>query len=115
MKRMIITKNSKGVVLVRGEGVYNSNIGMGKPITKKKQRTLLTWSPLKFQYGMLSTVIKKTDVNNLLTAHYGNKWKNDQRLIFYKFVIEGDAIPGYVEEDILCERHATENEINVAI
>lgn len=29
MKRMIITKNSKGVVLVRGEGVYDLNIRLG--------------------------------------------------------------------------------------
>jgi len=38
MKRMIITKNSKDVVLVRGEAVYNSNIRMEKKKKKKKER-----------------------------------------------------------------------------
>lgn len=116
MKRMIITKNSKGVVLVRGEGVYNSNIGMGKPITKKA-RNIINMKPSKIPIRNVVSSNKKTDVNNLLVAHYGNEWKNDLKngLIFYKFVIEGDEIPGYVEEDILCERHAIEDEINVAV
>jgi len=107
MKRMIITKNSKGVVLIRGEGVYNSNIGMGKPITKKA-RNIINMKPSKIPIRNVVSSNKKTDVNNLLTAHYGNECKNEQSLIFYKFVKEGDAIPGYVEEDILCERHAIE-------
>ena len=100
MKRMIITKNSKGVVLVRGEGVYNSNIGIGKPITKKTKNIINT-KPSKIPIRNVVNSNKKTDVNYLLTAHYGNEWTNDQRLIFYKFVIEGDAIPGYVEKDIM--------------
>lgn len=35
MKRMILTKSSKGTVLIRGEIVYNSDSGVGKPVTKK--------------------------------------------------------------------------------
>lgn len=70
-------------------------------------------NPTKITMQNALNTDKKTDVNNLLTAHYGNEWKNDQGLIFYKYVIEGDAVPDNVEEDILCERHALEDEINV--
>lgn len=37
LKRIIITKNSKGVVLVCNEAEYNSNIGLGKSINKKSK------------------------------------------------------------------------------
>lgn len=73
-------------------------------------------NPTKIPMRNVLSTNKKTNVNNLLTPRYGNEWKNDQGLIFYKFVVKGDAIPDdVVEEDnnILCERHATEDENNV--
>lgn len=57
---------------------------------------------------------KKTDVNNLLVAHYKIEWKNEPGLFFYKFVLERDAKSyNIVEEDTLCE-HVKE-EINIAV
>ncbi|CAH1111570.1 unnamed protein product [Psylliodes chrysocephalus] len=113
MKRMIITKNLKGAVLVCGESAYNTNNGMGKPVTKKKN--LSNINPTKIPMWNVLSTLKKTDVNNLLVAHYGEEWKNDSVLFFYKFALEGDAIPdNAVEEVPLCE-HVVEEEINVAV
>ena len=80
---------------------------------QKKAKNIINTKPSKIPIRNVVNSNKKTDVNN--HTHYGNEWKNDQRLIFYKFVIYRDAIPGYVKEEILCERHAIEDEINVTI
>lgn len=50
---------------------------------------------------------KKVDVNNLLISHYGEEWKNDPRLKFYKLVLDGEN----QEEDkgnTLCESREEE-------
>jgi len=88
---------------------------MGKTITKKA-KSIINMKPSKIPMRNVLNSNKKTDVNNLLTVYYGNEWTNNQSLIFYKFVIEGNAIPDNIEEDyVYCESHAIEDEINVAV
>lgn len=106
MKRMNLTKNTKGIVLVRGEMAYRSDIGMGKPITKRG-KTFLNMNPTTIVKKNCVNENKKVDVNNLLISHYGEEWKNDPRLKFYKLVLDGEN----QEEDkgnTLCEAREEE-------
>lgn len=106
MKRMIITKNSSGVVVVRGEANYKSNLGMGKSITKKG-KSIPNMSPPIINKRNAVSENKKTDVTNLLLTHYGEEWKSNPRLNFYKFVLEGES-QEESNEDPLCETREEE-------
>lgn len=104
MKRMILTKNSQDTVLVRGEVAYKSDIGMGKTITKRN-KNFRNMKPAKIFRQNVIHNNKKVDVNKLLVCHFGDDWKKDKRLNFYKFVLEGETIPedSVIEAEQICE------------
>lgn len=113
MKRMILTKNKKGSVVVRGESAYNSSTGMGKPITKRG-KSILSMDPPLIDKGNTVNTKKKDDVNKLLIAHYGEEWKNNSHLKFYKHVLEGECYEEEGEMATICEQ-IEEEEDNLMI
>lgn len=113
---MILTKSPKGTVLVRGETAYNSDTGVGKPVTKKT-KSIGNMEPAKISKQNVVNSNKKVDVNNLLVCHFGDEWKNDPRLSFYKFVIEEDTVPENETVDdettSLCENVEEDVELSI--
>lgn len=110
MKRMILTKNSNGVVIVRGESNYRTDLGVGQSITKRG-KSIPNMDPTLITKKNAVTENKKVDVNNLLFSHYGEDWKSDPRLTFYKFVLEGEDQPEDTEDGettVLCEAREEE-------
>lgn len=112
MKRMILTKNSNGVVIVRGESNYRSDLEMGKSITKKG-KSIANMDPTIITKKNAVGENKKVDVNNLLISHYGEEWKSDPRLKFYKFVLEGGSQDEDTEDTLICE--AKEEECGLTV
>ncbi|CAH1113073.1 unnamed protein product [Psylliodes chrysocephalus] len=115
MMRIILTKSSKGTVLIRGELVYNSDSGVGKPVTKKT-KSIKNIKPTQILKQNVVNNNKKVDVNNLLVHHFGDEWKNDTRLSFYKFVVEEDTVTEnetVEDETTLCENIEEELELSI--
>ncbi|KAK4880514.1 hypothetical protein RN001_008660 [Aquatica leii] len=110
--RMIITKNTKGIALVRGENLYNSDLGVGKGIAKKG-KNIHDMNPTKIVRQNIVSDSKKVDVNNLLISHYGAEWKNNPHLKFYKNVVEGEANLEDEEQEILCEEVSEEANVSI--
>lgn len=46
---------------------------------------------------------KKVDVNHLLLSLYGEEWRNNPHLKFYKFVLQGNNQEGNAGETTVCE------------
>jgi len=107
MKRIILTKSSQGTVLVRGESAYKMDVGVGKSITKKTKNSGRMNKPAKIpKHNVVVNNNKKVDVNNLLCCHFGEDWKSDPRLSFYKFIISEDNVAPEnetVDDETLCE------------
>ena len=112
MKRMILTKNLKGVVIVRGESYYRLDLGMGKPITKKG-KSIPNMDPTIIAKKNVVSQNEKNDVNNLLLSHYGEEWKSNPRLKFYKYVLEGECQDKDTENTLTCE--AVEEETGLTV
>lgn len=111
MKRMIISKNSNKVVIVRGESNYRSDLGMGKTITKKG-KNIPNMNPSIINKKNAVSDSKKNDVRSLLVTHYGEDWMTHPKLKFYQFVLEGGS-QEEPAENTLCE--ATEEDSGLRI
>ncbi|KAI4460864.1 nuclear hormone receptor [Holotrichia oblita] len=86
-KRMIITKTKNATTVVRREIAYNSDGGSAKSVSKKR-KNLRDLKPAVIHKQNLISQKKKKDVNELILAHYGDAWKNEPDLKFYKYVLE---------------------------
>ncbi|KAK4883911.1 hypothetical protein RN001_000182 [Aquatica leii] len=109
---MILTKNTKGTALVRGENLYNSDLGVGKGIAKRG-KNIHDMNPTKIVKQNTVSDSKKVGVNNLLISHYGAEWKNNPHLKFYKNVAEGEANLEDEEQEILCEEVSEETNVSI--
>nr|CAH7748784.1 unnamed protein product [Callosobruchus chinensis] len=89
-KRFILSKSSKNVI-IRGEAFYRSDFGVPKTVTKR-ERHLCSLQPrvLSLQ-GCLKG--DKSTIDSLLKSRYGQDWRNNLELEFYK-VIDGGNPPG---------------------
>lgn len=97
-KRMIITKNHHGAILIRCETAYSTLVGIAESVCRRG----------KNMRDMTPTVIpkkkkKKNDVNELLVAHYGENWRDNADLKFYQFVLD-DAEERDQSPKRLCEK-----------
>ncbi|KAF2901125.1 hypothetical protein ILUMI_05061 [Ignelater luminosus] len=86
-KRMIITKGNNGIISVRGENAYNTDLGRSKSITKRG-KDLGAIKPRVIPKQNVLNLKKKTDVRELMRQHYGEDWNNDLDLSFYQYVLK---------------------------
>lgn len=70
----------------------------------------MTMKPAKIpKHDVVVNNNKKVDVNNLLCCHFGEEWKSDPRLSFYKFIIEDNREDNVapetetVDDETLCQ------------
>lgn len=92
----MVKKTKKKRILVRGEYTYNSDLGQYKSLTKSGALMSSMNPPVMPKSNTLKQE-KKDDVNNLLNKHYGNEWRANEDLFFYKFIIDGAST--------VCEEH----------
>lgn len=88
-KRFILKKDRKGVdVLVEGEVNYRINIGALKSICKKRKTIQDLKNPEQIAAGAVEvSPLKLQDVKNLLSKHYGENWRDQEILSFFRNVI----------------------------
>ncbi|CAH1109680.1 unnamed protein product [Psylliodes chrysocephalus] len=89
-KRVIITKNTKGNVIVQGEPFYKHLIGTAQGICKKG-KTFYDINPDEMSTGNRNIKPEKIkNVDELLTGHFGSTWKEEAenlRLQYYRDVL----------------------------
>lgn len=91
---------------MRGEIDYNWDTGADKLITKKGKHVKMI-SPKKISIGVGVKKAKLVDVNNLLSKHFGENWRDFPNLQWYKDVIDKNNSYDQEEEEETCE--CTEN------
>ena len=90
-KRIIFHKANRNKVFVRGELSYRNDTCDSKSLTKRgKSLNALTLNSIPVGVPVKAT--KLSDVNNLLTKHYGNEWQGLEELFYYKKVLTRDNI-----------------------
>ncbi|XP_050294906.1 uncharacterized protein LOC126735055 [Anthonomus grandis grandis] len=103
-KRFFIRKSTrKNDILVRREPVYRHNMSLFKSITKKN-RLLENFQPAVIRkYGVKVKEEKANDVKKLLLKHFGEQWKLNVELVYFKKFFERNNLgPEDEESRIRC-------------
>nr|CAI5837444.1 unnamed protein product [Callosobruchus analis] len=77
------------MVLVRGEAVYRTYLGEPKDILKRGRR-IEAAKPTEISIGMRIREEKVASISNLLNAHYGNEWRSDPALYYFKDIFDNN-------------------------
>lgn len=85
-KRFIIRKNTanRSIIEVQGEVHYNADVGVPKTIIKKNKKFSMC-NPVAVPI-LNSLKGDKTSIDTLLKKHYGDNWRNNPDLQFYKVI-----------------------------
>ena len=98
-KRIILTKDSRESISVRGEVHYSCDTGVQGSILKKG-KSLSGVTPVQLENKIPVKRAKLKDVSNLLGKHFGGNWREREELVYYKTVIDGqDGYDDVPEED----------------
>lgn len=84
-KRFTLTR-SENEVLIRGETSYVANNGASATVTKRGKQ-VSDMNPRRMTTGIPIKSAKIIDVDNLLSKHFGNEWREMSRLDFLKQII----------------------------
>lgn len=88
MKRISFLKTSKrNVIDVKGEPYYLMDCANFTSVFLKK-KTPLDIHPLEISEANSVKKEKKTDLTNLLQKHFGDDWRQNERLQFYIRVLD---------------------------
>lgn len=86
-KRFVFTKNASGLVLLRGEPVYRCDLGEAKSIYRKgKNASMMELQELPVGKPLKEDKIKS--ISELLKSHFGDQWRSDDRLEYFKNLFE---------------------------
>ncbi|CAH1099631.1 unnamed protein product [Psylliodes chrysocephalus] len=115
-KRVMITKNTKGNVIVQGEPFYKHLIGTAQGICKKR-KTFYDINPDEMSTGHRKIKPEKIkNVDELLTDHFGSTWKEEAEnlgLQYYRDVLSdenrGNEKAEEVQEELLCDPQEDKN------
>lgn len=94
-KRIILTRNTKGNIIVQGEAHYRCDCGVPGTILKKS-KSISSMMPIQLDNTVPVKRAKLNDVANLLSKHFGANWREREDLVYYRSVIDG-------EEDVINE------------
>ncbi|KAJ8888223.1 hypothetical protein PR048_007710 [Dryococelus australis] len=96
VKRFIIEKTSSGIVIATGEPYYNVNIGQGTSLLKRGN-WFAYCTPELVPRGVVLNPAKVTYIKTLLASHFGDKWAEDERCLFFKNLFN------HIEDSTQCE------------
>ncbi|KAL4720419.1 hypothetical protein ACJJTC_002453 [Scirpophaga incertulas] len=86
-------KNKLGRFLLRGEVNYKTDLGMAKSIIKRDVSSISDYDVRDvppFQVNV--SALKISDVEKLLTKHFGDNWQSKEQLSFYKNILELNSV-----------------------
>lgn len=117
-KRYFIKRSkSNDNVLLKGDINYRVSEGVFKKINRKNKNIKMI-NPIEIvKHTTKINDNKITDVKKLLNTHYGERWGELEKLIFYRKMFSRiQAIPeiGEVNNNILCE-HQEDNFLNLRV
>lgn len=111
-KRFYLKRSQSGNVLVRGELHYLNDLQTFQGVTKKGKSVGMI-KPDLINTGMPQiNSLKLTDVNKLLTKHFGKTWRDLDELRFYNDIIDilpTDVLGNHTDPETLEETQDTED------
>lgn len=120
-KRFELSKRNNSVE-VRGEVSYVSNLNASKSVWKRG-KNIVNMNPEHLPTGIALKSAKTDDVKNLLLKHFGEKWREMERLTFLNSIIpvnakdkkktNVDEIDELTDDDCECEFHDEGTETRV--
>lgn len=90
------------MVGLKGELHYRNDSGQYKNICRKNKNTTII-SPNTVSQGVRIKQVKLTDIHKLLSAHYGNKWRDSESLGFFANIVHSLEQEVASEDDDLGE------------
>lgn len=110
-KRFILRRSKKpGNVLVRGEIYYKSDLATAQNICRPRKLINMI-NPIILPRIVAVNKNKLSDVNKLLSKHFGAEWKGLSELIFYKeLLLRQDALHETPSEDTYCDEQVQESD-----
>ncbi|XP_046684501.1 uncharacterized protein LOC124373972 [Homalodisca vitripennis] len=109
-RRVYFTKESNGnneTVLVQGECTYRlkANPEQAARSIVKRGRSLNNIRPVTIVKGnSVGKEEKKADVNTLLLKHYGNEWRQNESLEFFRHVLDDPEVEVIGDDEEGCQR-----------
>lgn len=99
IKRILFRKHGKSCnIEIKGEQHYYYDVANFSSVFVRK-KSVADILPTQVMETNCVKREKKNDVLSLLKKHFGDEWSNDERLRFFKYVIDGEAVAGENEED----------------
>lgn len=95
-KRMTLQKNKRSIV-IKGETTYNCDVGCFKPFLKKGKSFQFQPDQLPSKVSVKKEKLK--DVKKLLQYHFGDDWRTQNNVEFYKNVLSRTEM----EENLLMQ------------
>ncbi|KAG5866609.1 hypothetical protein JTB14_035087 [Gonioctena quinquepunctata] len=110
-KRFYLKKsNNSGNILVRGEVHYMNDLQVFKGIAKRgKAISMIIPDKINSDLQQVNN-LKIVDVNNLLTKHFGNNWRNLGELKFYEGIINTNHQENSKNQEELAEQQLRNEE-----
>lgn len=96
-KRLKLVKDKKSILL-KGETTYRSDLGSFKPFLKKGK--MFNFEPDQLPVQVPVKPEKLKDVDKLLKQHFGDNWKEQNGLDFYKHVLSRTALQDVATEEV---------------
>lgn len=88
-------------IFTRGESTYQSDLGKNQVLTKPNVQINRINPDVVERKNYVSNG-KRKDVEKLLVNHYGADWRENEDLIFYREIIDGENVAENEEEELLC-------------
>lgn len=108
-KRFILRRSKKpGNVLVRGEVYYKSDLATAQNICRPRKLIKMI-NPIILPSIVAVNKSKLSDVNKLLSKHFGTEWQGLLELSFYKeILLRQEALQESPSEEIYCDEEVQE-------
>ena len=98
-KRLSLKKSIKGDIVVKGEVNYKSDLSTYRSLLKKGQ-SYRNMELERLPIGIPVKQEKIKDVQNLLRKHYGQDWRDQNNLVYYRELLDGiQAAPENIQEE----------------
>lgn len=104
-KKIILKRTNKNTILAQGEAFYRNEKNVLALICRVG-KNIKSMMPTYLPSGKIPiTDLKKKDVENLLSKHFGKNWDTINELEFYKNIINNSStnIPQEEEAEVICE------------
>ncbi len=103
MKRVMITLGKHRAIILRAEPNYRNDIGTAISCIRRGKSWYTSGEPGIKELRVSLSTLKLKDIEKLVTAHFGEDWRDAEDLLYLKELLEREELETsqvHVEEDV---------------